>query len=445
MPAFDSGIAGSPSRTNAATRTWLEVLESREAEGRFPWTFRGESFFVEGELDTRFGRRTQVDEFIDQDAPSVNDLGRMPRRFKLTCVVVGSDYLTYRDRLFDAFEGAGPGPLVHPTLGPVRVQVEGEVRLRESTREGGRAAFEVQFVQVNDASLQISPETASAVHTAVVALQAQLEADFGRRFNLTALAGPWAARGLAALSAVTRNLYGIESKVGQAFGALDQVEAQVADLKDVSSALARSPGDFAGNVIGFHILMCSVAKTLAANYQESTRRVAQLRKFAATARMFAEASAAVVAVTPFPTALAALLHDTASRRQDAANRAATEDLTRRAGLASACDLASVIEFASADDANELLAFLVSRFDAEELTAEPEVYEALVDLRSAIAAHLLALTLTLPGRSHYTPARTLPSLVVAYQLTGDASAEADVVELNFIRHPMFVPGGEELSL
>jgi prophage DNA circulation protein len=46
---------------------------------------------------------------------------------------------------------------------------------------------------------------------------------------------------------------------------------------------------------------------------------------------------------------------------------------------------------------------------------------------------------------YAPAFTVPSLVLAFQLYGDVTREADIVARNSIRHPGFVIGGRALEV
>lgn len=58
----------------------------------------------------------------------IPNLGKVTFRPSITAYVVGDDCFDQRDRLIDALNKPGPGTLVHPTYGELKVCVDGEVR-----------------------------------------------------------------------------------------------------------------------------------------------------------------------------------------------------------------------------------------------------------------------------------------------------------------------------
>src|SRR5690349_9842319 len=108
-------------------------------------SFRGVPFQVDTSEGT-FGRRGVVHEYPLRDTPFVEDLGRRARSLSVEGFVLGSDYMAARDALLAALERRGPGTLVHPYLGELVVSVQ-EVKLRESTAEGGLARFGITFLE----------------------------------------------------------------------------------------------------------------------------------------------------------------------------------------------------------------------------------------------------------------------------------------------------------
>ncbi|MEE9357462.1 hypothetical protein [Candidatus Vondammii sp. HM_W22] len=89
--------------------------------------------------------------------------------------------------------------------------------------------------------------------------------------------------------------------------------------------------------------------------------------------------------------------------------------------------------------------LAERLDMEMETADDSVYQALADLRIALVRDIADRGTQLPRLSHHTPATTLPALVVAHQVYGDAGRDADLISRNRIRHPGFVVGGNTLEI
>lgn len=87
-----------------------------------PASFRGVGFEV---LRTRdHGERAVVEhEYPYRDGSEVEDMGRKARRISITAVVWGPAYEAALEKLGKALDERGPGELVHPVFGPVRVQV----------------------------------------------------------------------------------------------------------------------------------------------------------------------------------------------------------------------------------------------------------------------------------------------------------------------------------
>lgn len=91
-------------------------------------SFRGVPFKVEEE-SAGTGRRVETHEYPNRDKPYTEDLGKITFRPSITAYVVGDDCFDQRDRLIDALNKPGPGTLVHPTYGELKVCVDGEVRV----------------------------------------------------------------------------------------------------------------------------------------------------------------------------------------------------------------------------------------------------------------------------------------------------------------------------
>jgi prophage DNA circulation protein len=84
-------------------------------------------------------------------------------------------------------------------------------------------------------------------------------------------------------------------------------------------------------------------------------------------------------------------------------------------------------------------------DARQGEADDAVYGALADLRGAVVRDIAARGADLARVVRYTPPETLPALVLAHRLYGDAARDGELVARNGIAHPGFVPGGLELEV
>ena len=90
--------------------------------------------------------------------------------------------------------------------------------------------------------------------------------------------------------------------------------------------------------------------------------------------------------------------------------------------------------------------LVCRIDAEsEVTPDDEVYMTLSDLRTSVVQAVPNPEQNLARIVQYVPKETLPSLLVAYQIYGDAGRADDIATRNGPRHPGFLIGGNQLEV
>ncbi|HBA7889648.1 TPA: DNA circularization protein, partial [Escherichia coli] len=127
--------------------TWKDRLQDA--------SFRGVPFKVEEE-STGTGRRVETHEYPNRDKPYTEDLGKITFRPSITAYVVGDDCFDQRDRLIDALNKPGPGTLVHPTYGELKVCVDGEVRVSTSKSEGRIVRFDLKFVEAGELSYPTS-------------------------------------------------------------------------------------------------------------------------------------------------------------------------------------------------------------------------------------------------------------------------------------------------
>jgi prophage DNA circulation protein len=89
--------------------------------------------------------------------------------------------------------------------------------------------------------------------------------------------------------------------------------------------------------------------------------------------------------------------------------------------------------------------LTDVIDMLSLTADDQLYPVLMDLRASVVRDINTRVAALPALVTFVPARTLPSLVLAYRLYGDATRDAEIVARNDLVYPGFAQGGAPLEV
>ncbi|MDP2153800.1 MAG: DNA circularization N-terminal domain-containing protein [Methylotenera sp.] len=381
-------------------------------------SFRGVPFLTT-KSDGQIGRRNVVNEYASKDEAYVEDLGLKARVFTLDIFVLGDNYVAERDALEAAFEKEGSGELVHPWRGRMTVSVT-DCRPSESIDQGGRQSWSVTFTQTGENKQpNIRPDTAAIVDVMADNAIAASENDFAETFNVdglpefvaddamtqinTALSSTLAlARGMlpdmAILPAFASNANGIVSKLTQ--------------LMRLPTNLASS---ITGQISGFLGLSSGA-----------------MSAFNSLKNLFGYRHKSVNRTTP-------------SRIQQDNNRIAVADLTRRTAIIEAARATASINYESTTQAVQVRNEIVDAIETEQLTAPDDVFNTLSDLRTAVVRDINARATDLPNIIKYTPKATLPAVVLAYMIYGDARKDEDIVNRNVIAHPGFVQGGKVLEV
>lgn len=397
--------------------TWRDRIQSQSVDGRpLLGSFRGARFVVPS-ADLEFGRRVQVYEYPLRDMPYAEDMGRKARRFSVEVFVDASlaadgDHIPARDALIAAIEEAGPGTLVHPWYGSLRVTVV-ESSVRESTREGGRATFQLVFVEAGEALFpSAAVQWANRVEAAADAAIEATQADFEQAWDVDGLPG--------------FSLAELEAELDRT---LADIERWVSGVADTVAAEIRAPGNMAAALVG-------AVQRLADAAAEPLRAI-QLYE-----PLFGAGSTSPAVPTATPT-----------RRRQAASTAALHAAVQRGAVIEACRASSQADYAARDDALAVRASLLDALDAQMEAVDPvtgapvsdAVYQVLAALRAAVAEDLRVRGARLPELTTITLGAPLPALVVAYRVYGDAARDTEIVERNHIRHPGYVPGGRPLEV
>ncbi|MCM2318057.1 MAG: DNA circularization N-terminal domain-containing protein [Pseudomonas sp.] len=425
-----------------------------------PGSFRGVPFHLKSSSSTG-GRRTVLNEFPLRDTPMTEDMGRRARQFQLNLTLIGQDYMAQRDRLIAALETAGPGTLVHPFRGELQVAVLGDYSCEESTEQGGLARISVIFVESGETprpdSLKVQGNAANA---AADALQADAAAEFEAAFSVAGFASFVAEGALDSLQAATRAVYSAGGLL-QGAGTFGTLYSQ---LTGSLQQLILSPGNLAGSLLG-------LVRGLAGGFSNPLQALAaQMSLFGLGKRAKAVAGSSVY-LTP-------------ARAQVQANQKAVYRLIERAAVAEAVRLAvskpasssassspaattttsstsvtasgasstagtpqrvAGIAYDNRDQAVEIRDQLLEELDRQQLDASAEHYRPLAMLATELVRELNRTAANLVPLTRVTPAVTMPALLLAHRLYGDARQAEQIVTRNRLSHPGFVSGGVELEV
>lgn len=383
-------------------------------------SFRGVPFGCISQ-ETEGGRRVARHEYPGRDDPWPEDMGRKGRVHSLELHIVGAGYMDGRDAMLTALEKAGPAELIHPWLGRLNVQVE-TYRLRESTREGGMATFSVSFVQ---AGKQQFP-TAAADTTVAVTKMADIasgaaKAAFVGAFSVSGQPAWVGDAAIATLNAMAVQINRLRSTMPQAISPLLSINNAARNFSTAVNSLIRTPSLLADQIVG-------MIENIGAITSDPLPGLDAYRALG----IFGDSM-----ITPQVT--------TPARSAEAVNQQALIRLVKRSGLIASARAGAQVVPDSSTAALILRDDLAERLDSEMLTADDATYLAIADLRAAIVRDLTTRAITLPRIGSYTPQATMPALVLAHRIYGDAIRDADITSRNAIRHPGFVQGGQPLEV
>lgn len=397
-----------------------------------PASFRGVSFHVEQTNDT-VGRKSALHKYPLRDTAYLEDLGLDADVYEIDAFVLGSDYMDRRDALKAALLQKGPGELVHPYYGTMQLSVYGEIRISQSSRQGGMATFSIAFVKTDD---KVYPDTASDTRFSVASLATAAEealgVSFADAFDVLDAADFVASEAAAILGEAITTIDSVAGAIISAGSELTSFVGMIEELEGSVVRLIRAPQTLAQKLIG------SIGGLLFLNSSSDT-----------TSKSYRAPLRAVVQLASFGEDLDAVSETTPSRKQQAANQEALVTLVRRAAIVAAARAAADVDFTSYDDAATVRDSLAELFEAEIVKAgdagDDGGYEALGLVRAAMMEDITARGAQLSRLGTFTPPETMPAFLIAYRLYGDASRADEIVARNKIRHPGFVPGGVALEV
>lgn len=381
-------------------------------------SFRGARFEVD-DVEASGGRRVVLHEYPLRDTPYSEDLGRRAREFSVRGYIIQGrtyDYATARADLLKALEAYGPGELVHPWHGEVRVVVD-DYRLRESMERGGLLELDIRFREAGQlTNPTASADTARGVTSAASSVRQALKNSF-----LSAFA--------PALDEIDKAVTALNDAASLAMEYLGLPQSLIAEGLAWAQSLIATPAALFDALVGiFGGLLDNESsnesgeKALAAPVPDASFSIASGE---GTAPLESILGGSAVITTE-------------------AGRVIRHTVAQVVVVEAAASTAHT-EYATADDALADRDAVVEGLDTIEPAADDAVFLGLAELRRAVVTDLTTRGAELPRVRSVTLPGTVPALVAAYRIHADAGRADEIVSRNRIRHPGRVPGGTPLEV
>lgn len=374
-------------------------------------SFRGAKFEVD-DVEANGGRRLVKHEYPLRDEPYTEDMGRKAREYSVRAYIVQGrsySYFDARKDLLKALEGFGPGTLIHPWHGEVKVCVD-RYSMRESMENGGLIEVSITFAEAGSLKQPAATaDTAYGTNKAAASVREALKKEFLKKF------GP-AARELAAVAET------LQTGAALVMEYMGLPQALMAEGLAYAMSLIATPSAFFG-------ALTSLFGDLAGSGGESVN--------ADTSYAFSSApSRGVAPIDDLLTTNPVIdTPSTVALRTTLAGIAVTE-------LAAA---SAYKDFVTSDDALAERDGTLAGIDVVAPVVSDPVYGSLAELRRAVAVDLTTRGGQLPSLRTITLPTTMPALVASYNIYGDAGRADDLISRNRVRHPGRVPGGTPLEV
>lgn len=411
-----------------------------------PASFRGVPFKVSDDEAT-FGRRTTTNEYPLRDVPFTQDMGRKARRYSVSAYLIGSDYMSQRDRLLTALEKGGSATLVHPFYGSVTVNVDGEIKVQHSRDNGGMCNISLQFVESGQLNYPTAGgATAQNVQTAADQADQSFADKFLADFDLS---GPdWIS------DEVIQQASDMLDDVIDVFEVVDTGISDAARLLQGDLSVLFPPPSQGAEIISRVQEMWAAGKSVYFNTKSAISAVDNLKSVAGIASLaprgvWPTMSATAQQATRATNAFSQLMRSssvvqstrqfsalpTPTRRQSNFQASAHPAITETPAQRSSATVMPV----SYDQLSRQRISYSQLFDRESCRVSGDLpFIKLEDLRQAVWLDIQKRLQQAAKMITRTPDDVTPAVVLASDWYDDAARGAEIVALNNITHPGFVP-------
>lgn len=462
-------------------------------------SFRGVPFHVLS-ADTEIGRRNVLHQYPFRDEPYVEDLGLDADVFRIEAYIVASlgnnrDYFADRDSLINVIKQAGSGKLVHPFLGEKTVAVLGKASFSESSLEGGIARFRVTFVLAGEVKY---PDQAVDYETSIdnscnYAKDVSKEC-VGENYSSLGTFPDWISDEnisiVGKLHRMIKSTMGAikdagRSLVSHAESILDDIgitQAVVSDSVELVTMLDNTfnsylalaglygevglkgvVGAYSGRVLDYVFSPLAEGEI---SYGSGLTKGLGVSVIGALLEIYkfgedvGSSNASAYGGTLDP--IVVNTHNKA--KQDAA-KSQIVSFVRSMSIVTMCRVAVRTPYTSSNEAFNAMSEIINVMDGflEFIGADPnsdysgynialnndEMFAGIQSLRPEFVEAMMGIGADLAKTATYTPGKdVISSLQLAHDLYDDLDREEDIIDRNtpdLIKHPGFLPGGEDLEV
>jgi len=455
-------------------KTWREKLTW--ASGNYgKASFRGAPFFISNS-ETGVGRRTEVhvspqstEISTNQDYVWAEDLGAEADEFVVEGFVIqnldnGFDHFPERDKLIQALKvytnvkKRNVGILVHPFYGKLEVALLGKAKITESlTKDGGIARFQMTFVQYNkpifkqqvpDPDAVVDQSALDAINDALDSFTALMRTGGNYLSTLTSRISSVMNKMQTAISAVTgavaSTINTALNLVSSSIALIDSVLNAPCDLANLilnaCDAIKQIPG-MAGDVIqGGIVGGCSGIirgnQTVLDGVIVPEEIGTSASRNLALQSNYTDASFGQISA------------------EQADNLTLVNNMAQTAMIGNACMISIRTDFSSQDqmlltlaEVTAALDSLIDRLGAQNDNVSDEtLFQSIQKLRADYITSMMNKFSNLAKEYDYKVMPDVEStLTLAYRKYNDLDRADDITYRNKLRHPGFLPSGDNVRL
>lgn len=383
-------------------------------------------------VDGEGGRRVPVVPMVGRDTPGTQDQGADTVVDNVDGFVFGLDWLEKRDALEKELNVPGLKTLSHPVVGLITVRV---ISWRWSQRSNvtERADFSMRFVRLEVESEAIFEVPEFSPRQITEARQA-IEADAESRWGLLNRFNEFTQKAVNKLRAANDALLAAKGRINARFAVADTLAFAIQDLDDSLESLLSAPNEIAGKFSNLVLQVFDLIRTgtTLKNQRAPLIIIDVVRDLAQFGSDDADRSRTTPQREQLDDTLIAINEDVRAFALIGASKALTDP---------------AIEYDSANTASQVRSDMASFFDgvleSEKMT--PDAFHSLSEILSSLSDFLTHRVQQLPSVTTYTPPATVPAILIAHELYGDATRAEEIVFRNGIKNPNMVPGGVPLEV
>lgn len=365
------------------------------------------------------GRKTSIKQFPNRDTQNVEDLGLMPRSYKLDIIIsdkVEQDYFTYRDTLLAALESRGTGELIHPLYGRIENVAVTTFDFNEQYSQFGETIVSVNFeVSTNQGVPVTSGNVVTEIEGDNAAVVDAVDDDIGENFSIT--------------EAFTENFGAAVDKVNEIIDETIEATSFIGETAATLNEFASQIGELSANINSLVTQPLALAQSITSLFQSMGGLYASARAtFSTFVNFFGFGDIDI----PFK-------QDTAGRIERQRNNDVLNGAVNAMALGYAYLSVSRLEFETVADVDAVASQLDGQFErVMNGGASDEVKQNVIDIRINV---LDLLDQARISASQLIEVQTTPTTtrLLSFAYYGTDEQGGEIAELNNIADVSFVEG------